>query len=150
MADLKFKILGICLPDLIELVAFARLLGWGALVAVLALVGNAMTLAAQERVRDHAVLQTLGYPNGLIARLLLAESTLVSVVGGSVGLLGSVALLRWGAISLFSEGLALTPDLSLSTIGTGFALCCGLGLLAGLVPGLRAARSEAAACLRAM
>jgi putative ABC transport system permease protein len=57
--------------DVIRIVAFTKWLGWGCLIAVLALVGNAIVLSVQDRVREHAVLQTLGYAGGLIARLIV-------------------------------------------------------------------------------
>ncbi|MGH7176389.1 MAG: ABC transporter permease, partial [Tepidisphaeraceae bacterium] len=47
--------------DVIGIVRFTRWLGWGCLAAVLALVGNAIVLSVQDRIREHAVLQTLGY-----------------------------------------------------------------------------------------
>jgi putative ABC transport system permease protein len=59
--------------DLVEIVGFARLLGWGALAAVFALVANAIFLSVQERIKEHAILQTLGFPHGLITRLIIVE-----------------------------------------------------------------------------
>ncbi|MEO1130494.1 MAG: ABC transporter permease, partial [Planctomycetota bacterium] len=47
--------------DIIELVGFARWLGLGCLIAVLALIGNAIVLSVQSRIAEHAILQTLGY-----------------------------------------------------------------------------------------
>ena len=68
--------------DVVRIVGFTRWLGWGCLAAVLALVGNAIVLSVQDRVREHAVLQTLGYTGGLIARLIVAEGMLVGLLGG--------------------------------------------------------------------
>jgi putative ABC transport system permease protein len=59
--------------DVINLVGFTQYLGWGCLAAVLALVGNAIVLSVQDRIREHAVLQTLGYRGSLVARLIVAE-----------------------------------------------------------------------------
>ncbi len=52
--------------DILQIVSFASWLGWGALAAVFALVANAIVLAVQDRIRDHAVLQTLGYSGNLV------------------------------------------------------------------------------------
>ena len=59
--------------DVIEIVGFMRWMGWGCLVAVLALVGNAIVLSVQDRVREHAVYQTLGFRGHQIIRLIVAE-----------------------------------------------------------------------------
>ena len=86
--------------DIIELVAFARWLGLGCLVAVLALVGNAIILSVQSRIMDHAVLQTLGFSSGLLARLIVAEGVVLALIGGALG--GTAAFfvraLRGGAV----------------------------------------------------
>lgn len=136
--------------DIVEIVGFARLLGWGALVAVFALVANAIALSMQERVRDHAVLQTLGFPHGLIARLIVAEGVLVSLLGGAAGLAAAAAVLKWGTFSLSVEGLSVHIDAGLATIATGLGLCCVLGVGAGLVPAWLASRRDIAACFRAV
>ena len=51
--------------DIIELIEFTRWLGYGCLAAVLALVGNAIVLSAQDRIKSHAILQTLGGRRGV-------------------------------------------------------------------------------------
>ena len=47
-----------------------------------------------------AVLQTLGYTGGLIARLIVAEGLIVGLLGGVVGTLAAVAVIRWGDFTL--------------------------------------------------
>ena len=68
--------------DIIRIVGFTKWLGWACLAAVLALVGNAIVLSVQDRVREHAVLQTLGYTTGLIGRLILVEGSLLGIGRG--------------------------------------------------------------------
>jgi putative ABC transport system permease protein len=136
--------------DVVELVNFAVWLGWGALAAVFALVANAMALSVQGRVRDHAVLQTLGYSQGLIARLVLVESAVLSLAGGLVGLTAGMAVLRWGHFSLSMEGLSLQADASAATALVGLVLCLALGVVAGLFPAWQASRRPIAACFRAV
>lgn len=135
--------------DVMELVQMASWLGWGALAAVFALVANAIGLAVQGRVRDHAVLQTLGYGRGLIARLILAESALLSLIGAIGGLAAGMAVLHWGRFSFSTEGLTLQANASMSTALTGLGLCLGLGILAGLFPAWQASRRPIVSCLRA-
>lgn len=70
--------------DIVEIVKFTRWLGWGCLAAVLALVANAIVLSVQDRIKEHAVLQTLGFRSGLIARLIVSEGMLIGLLGGRV------------------------------------------------------------------
>jgi putative ABC transport system permease protein len=135
--------------DIVELVRFAGWLGWGALAAVFALVANAIVLSVQDRIRDHAVLQTLGYNSRLIARLIMTEAALLSLIGGALGLVAAGAVLHFGQFSLSMEGMGVQADAAGVTLVTGFLLCLFLGIGAGLVPAWQAGRREIVACFRA-
>jgi len=136
--------------DLVELMKFTRYLGWGCLLAVLALVGNAIVLSVQDRVKEHAILQTLGFRGSLIGRLIVAEGILVGLLGGSVGSVGAMSILYWKQLSLSVDGLSIpiSADITLLVMGLGISL--GLGVIAGMVPGWQASRHEIAGCFRAV
>lgn len=136
--------------DLLDIVDFAGWLGMGALLAVLALVGNAIVLAMQERVRDHAVLQTLGYRSSLIAKLILLEGAMLGAVGGGVGCVGAFLFVANGRFSLAMEGLNVEVVAAPLTMATGFVLSVVLGSVAGIVPAWQASRREIATCFRAV
>ncbi len=136
--------------DVVRIVGFTRWLGWGSLVAVLALVGNAIVLSVQDRIREHAVLQTLGYSGGLIARLIVAEGMLVGLLGGLVGTMAAVAVVRWGDFTLTAEGLSVPVIAGGGVIVIGLLLSALLGIVAGLVPAWQASRREITQCFRAV
>ena len=117
---------------------------------VLALIGNAIVLAMRDRIRDHAVLQTLGFTGGLLAWMVLMEGAIRGLLGGAVGAIASVSLMMVGPFYRPLEGvnIAVAHDPRLAFVGAGIAL--GLGLLAGVVPALRAARAEISEGLRAV
>jgi putative ABC transport system permease protein len=138
------------MTDILEIANFAAWLGWGALAAVFALVANSIALSVQERVRDCAVFQTLGFTEGLVARLIVAEGALIGLAGGSLGLAITFAGLRWSALSFSVEGLSVNIEANLGTVALGLALCAALGALASLWPAIRASRLEIAACFRAV
>lgn len=136
--------------DIIEIVGFTRWLGWACLAAVLALVGNAIVLSVQGRIRDHAVLQTLGYDGGLIARLIVSEGLVLSALGGLVGTLAAFLMIRSGGFAVSSEGFSIEVTAGPSVFAAGFAISVALGILAGLLPAWQASRREIAACFRAV
>jgi putative ABC transport system permease protein len=86
--------------DVVRIVGFTKYLGWGCLAAVLALIGNAIVLSVQDRIREHAVLQTLGYTGSLIARLIVIESALLGLAGGALGTAAAMLLVRYGHLSI--------------------------------------------------
>jgi len=136
--------------DVIEIVGFMRWLGWGCLLAVLALVGNAIVLSVQDRIRDHAVLQTLGYRGGLIARLIVSEGLVLSLAGGVVGCALSVGVLMWGQFALSVDGLSVPVETGPAVFAWGLATASLLGILAGLLPAWQASRREIVVCFRAV
>jgi putative ABC transport system permease protein len=136
--------------DVIEIVGFTRWLGWGALAAVLALVANAVVLSVQDRIKEHAIMQTLGFRSSLVAGLIIAESTLLGLAGGAIGTAGAVILLRLWSLNLSVEGVTVQAATDASVVLVGLFLAIALGLLAGLIPAWRASRREIAACFRAV
>lgn len=136
--------------DVVEIVGFTRYLGWGCLAAVLALVANAVVLSVQDRIREHAVLQTLGYRGALIARLIIAESILVGLVGWALGTVVAMAVVHFGRFTLSNEGLSVNISGDWRVAVSGLVLSAGVGVVAGLVPAWRAGRREIAQCFRAV
>jgi len=105
---------------------------------LLLLTGNTMALAVRERVPELAVLKVIGFRDGAVLGLVLAESVLQVVLGGVLGL-GIAALL--GPILTSATGGAITmPPVGLRSWTLGLSLMVGIGLLVGLLPALRAGR----------
>lgn len=136
--------------DIVELVRFTRWLGWGCLAVVMGLVANAIVLSVQDRIREHAVLQTLGYRSNLIARMIVCEGMLIGLAGGALGTMASQAFIHAGNFSLSQEGLSITVGASWGVMALGLCISAGVGLLAGLVPAWNAGRREIASCFRAV
>lgn len=134
--------------DLIEIIGFTRWLGVGAVFAVLGLVANSLLLAARGRVKESAILQTLGFRAGAVGVMMLWEGLLLGLIGGAAGSLSAGLFFHWQRFTFGSEGitLALTPSPAV-TLG-GLALAAGLGLLAALWPARVAARHPIVTSLR--
>ena len=136
--------------DIIELVEFAGMLAWGALAAVFALIANAIILSMRDRVRDHAVLQTLGYTGPLIGCMVVIEGTFLGLAGGLLGALAAWATVQLGHFSLTMEGLNVEIATGWIAPVLGIIAAVVLGLLAGIVPALRLARNDISTAFRAV
>ena len=135
--------------ELIELVGFTRWLGIGAVAAVLGLVANAVLLIVRGRVKENAVLQTLGYPQGIIAVLVAIEGVLLGLAGGAVGVAGAYVFLNWQSFTIGNEGLTMSVVPNFTIVLRGLAVACALGLLASLYPAWKASRGAIVHSLRA-
>jgi len=136
--------------DVIEIVRFTRWLGWGCVAAVLGLVGNAILMAVQQRIREHAIMQTLGYSGHLIARLILGEGLVLSITGALVGTAAAVGLMKWGRYSLSVEGLSVPVQADWHVLAWGLVSAVVMGVMAGLVPAWIASRRSIVECFRAV
>jgi len=105
---------------------------------ILLVAGNTMAQSVRERLSELAVLKTLGFQNGSVMAIVLAESILVMMFGGLIGL-GLAAILVQGAakeMAAFLPGLALTNEALLS----GVLIMILAGAIAGIFPAIRAMR----------
>lgn len=102
--------------------------------------GNTMAQAVRERTGEIAVLKTIGFSDARVTGMVLAESLLVAVVGGVVGLLVGALFVQGAASALaqFFPGLAM----SRGTLVWGLVLAVALGLVTGAWPAWRAARLD--------
>ncbi|MFC5050634.1 ABC transporter permease [Rubritalea spongiae] len=124
--------------QMIELIGFTRWLGIGAVVAVLGLVANAVLLIVRGRVKETAILQTLGFTRKDIGFMVVNEGALLGLVGGLLGVLGAALFFKWKAFTLGNEGLTLALSPSLNVVMSGLLVALALGLLASLYPAWKA------------
>jgi putative ABC transport system permease protein len=112
---------------------------------ILFVAGNAMAQSIRERTNELAVLKTLGFNDRRVLGMVLAESLLVAVLGGGLGLLvASLLIARGDPTGGFLPIFYFPPrDLVL-----GCVLVLALGLLSGLVPALQAGRLKIVDALR--
>ena len=127
--------------------AIVRYVVSAVLFGMLLVIGNTMSQAVRERTNELAVLKTLGFGNGLVLFLVIAESCLLALAGAGLGL-----LLSWGVLApviskLFRQFLPVfyVPGWG---VALGFGVALVLGLLTGLLPGLQAMRLRIVDALR--
>jgi predicted permease len=106
------------------------------LAAACANLGSLYAARASDRTREIALRLALGSSRRSILRALFTEALLISLVGGAVGLWGSVLLLHalsaWQPAPKFPIHVAVNPDANVYAIALALAL--GSGILFGLVP----------------
>jgi putative ABC transport system permease protein len=107
-------------------------------------VANLLLAKGAARQREIAVRASLGAGRGRLIRQLLTESVVLAVIGGGLGLLLTIWLLRLLSAVLPFFALMATAPLSVDVRVLLFALALSLatGLLFGLVPAYRASKPD--------
>ena len=128
-------------------------IGLAVTFTILLVVANTMSIAVRERRKEIAVLKTLGFTSKLVMGLIVAESVLIGVLGGALGI-GASQGLMWllthtPGIQDALAGLGLS-SLSLRPLvaALGFANAVFLGFVAGFLPALNAYRARITDMLR--
>jgi len=123
-----------------------QVVSWLVIGVILVVLANTMAMSARERLREYAVLKTMGFRPRHLAGLIFGESLLLALMGGLLGL-----SLTFPAVHLFktqmSQYFRVFP-LTRLTLALGLGTALAVGILAALAPAWRASRVGIAAALR--
>lgn len=136
------------LGDLSQLIEMAHYLGLACVGLVLALVATTTLMSVEDRIQEHAVLRTLGFSGFKVFALVLAESTLLSVAGGILGVGTALLILKLSSLSVGAEAVTVAFIPSLHLAWVGMLLACVTGICAGIIPASYASRAEIVPALR--
>lgn len=108
------------------------------IVIIMAVAANTMAMTARERMGEYATLKAIGFKPGMVGALILGEAFALALVGGGLGMLLTAPAVRAfhaAASSLFAK-MPLVPE----TFWLQAACALVVGLVAGIVPAIRAMR----------
>ena len=119
------------------------LIGIGAVSLLVAAVtiANTMLMSTVEREGEIGVFRAVGYPKTAVVRLLVAEATILGVVGAAVGIPLALGVGLVANEVLVGDPLAFTAT-GLRYVGIGAAFGVVTALVAGLYPAWKAANKR--------
>jgi putative ABC transport system permease protein len=123
-----------------------QLIAAAAIFMMLLVTANTMAQSIRERTSELAVLKTLGFGDGRVLSLVLAESCLLALVGGLAGIGLSYALVTIGGDptgSFLPQFLFPMKDVVI-----GVLMVVMLGFAAGAIPAMQAQRLRIVDALR--
>jgi putative ABC transport system permease protein len=113
---------------------------------LLLVTGNTMAISVRERTAELAVLKAIGYSGRRVLFFILAESLVIALLGGLLGL--GFALLAVPALARVLNGLVPQLLLEPSILILGLVSAIVVGIASGILPGLGAMRMRVVEAFR--
>jgi putative ABC transport system permease protein len=123
-----------------------RVIGLAVVFAILLVAANTMVMSFRERTTEIGVLKSLGFEDGTIFRIVLAEAAIITLGGGLAGTLLAKFAIEGSGFNFGGFLPPMTVYWSTVALGTGVALL--VGAVSGLVPAWQAARLNIVDALR--
>lgn len=105
---------------------------------LLLVTGNTMAISVRERTGELAILKAIGFKDGSVLFLVLAEALAIALLGGGLGL--ALAILAIPVLGTALNGLLPNLILSKSMLAAGIGFALLVGACSGLLPGIGAMR----------
>jgi putative ABC transport system permease protein len=128
------------------IVTAVKIVSFVVIVIIFAVVANTMAMTARERLAEYATLKALGFPPIFVALLIMGESVMISALGGCIG----IGLTFPVAAGFKSAMGSMFPVFYVTgqTVALQVLAAASVGILAGIVPSIRAANVKIVEGLR--
>jgi putative ABC transport system permease protein len=104
---------------------------------------NIMLVSVSERIREIGTRKAIGATSKIIRQQFLFESVFIGQLGGILGIILGIAV-----GNMVSAAVGNTFFIPWLWILTGFAICFAVGILSGLLPAIKASKSDPIEALR--
>jgi putative ABC transport system permease protein len=111
-------------------------------------VANVMFVSVAERTREIGLRRALGETRRSILVQFLLEAAALGLLGGTIGVVSGIAAVSLGGYGMMHIFPAFAAQVEPWSLFAGFGLSVLAGLVAGLLPALRAAHLDPVAALR--
>jgi putative ABC transport system permease protein len=134
---------------------FAAIEGFAWIASVLTLlagvlgVSNILLIAVKERTKEIGIRKALGATPGVVVRMILQESVVLTAVAGYFGLVAGVLVLEAFGLVIPEGGAMAKPQVDFGTAILSVVILVGAGALAGIIPARHASRIPPVEALRA-
>jgi len=113
---------------------------------LLLVTGNTMAISVRERTGELAVLKAIGFSDRSVLFFVLAESLIIAIVGGLLGL--ALAIVAVPVLSIAFTGMLPVLIIKASVLASGLLATLLVGAISGILPGFGAMRLQVVNAMR--
>lgn len=117
---------------------------------ILLVTGNTMAMAVRERVREIAVLKTLGFRRRKLLGLLVSEGVVISLTGGLLGCLAAELTFKMVDVAAYTQGRLQHFDVTWGVVAVGLLISALVGLISTSIPAYHASSRTIAEAIRSV
>jgi putative ABC transport system permease protein len=123
-----------------------RVIGLAIVFSILLIAANTMMTAVRERTGEFGVLKTLGFTDGAVFTMVVAEAAIITLGGGVLGAMLAKFAVEGSGFNM----LGFLPPMSVywSTVAVGVGMSVVIGAVSGLVPAFQVSRRRIVDALR--
>jgi putative ABC transport system permease protein len=125
LGNVKAFILGIC-----GAVAFAIML----------VSANTMAMSVRSRIREIALLKTLGFTRQRVLSIFVSEAIALALIGGLLGIVVAIPVIAFMTHGFIGLGIPLDMKVKAPTAALALLVSFVLGVVSGFIPAYRASR----------
>ena len=137
------------LGDLMEMIRMSGYLGYGCVGLLLILLMTTTLMSVQDRIKEHAVMKTLGYSRSNVFSIVLLETAIIGIIGGAIGIAAAVMAIISSGLAIGAEAVTIAFTPSLDLVLTGGVLLASGSMVAGIIPAWVASRTSIIGALHA-
>jgi len=137
------------LGDLMQMIRMSGYLGYGCVGLLLILLMTTTLMSVQDRIKEHAVMKTLGYSQSNVFSIVLLETAIIGIIGGAIGIAAAVMAIISSGLAIGAEAVTIAFTPSLDLVLTGGVLLASGSMVAGIIPAWVASRTSIISALHA-
>jgi len=130
------------IDDLNDMLRYAGYVILFTSLVILLCIANTISMSVRDRFQEIGTLRSIGFGKPRIMSLVIAESVLLSLLGGTVGCLAAFILVNITNQDFVMRGYTIPVAVRPVLLATGIGASLVVGFVGGLIPALGASRLD--------
>lgn len=130
------------IDDLNDMLRYAGYVILFTSLVILLCIANTISMSVRDRIQEIGTLRSIGFGKPRVMNLVMAESVLLSLLGGTLGCLAAFIAVNVTDQSFAMRGYTIPIAVRPILLGTGIGASLIVGLVGGLLPAYGASRLD--------